>query len=51
MRPSRRAEDSDFLRAYLPHGGPVGIHMDKVSGKQMKARVNIAMFPAFLAAR
>ncbi len=33
-----RAEDKSFLIAYLPQGRPVGIHMDKISGKKVKAR-------------
>jgi hypothetical protein len=33
-----RAEDGSFLLAYLPHGGAVGIHMDKLTGKSNKAR-------------
>jgi len=33
-----RADDGSFLLAYLPHGQAVGIHMDKVSGKKVKAR-------------
>jgi hypothetical protein len=33
-----RAEDRSFLIAYLPQGRPVGIHMDRISGKTIKAR-------------
>lgn len=33
-----RAEDKSFLIAYLPQGRPVSIHMDKISGKRVKAR-------------
>jgi hypothetical protein len=33
-----RAKDGSFLIAYSPVGRPVGIHMDKLSGKQVKAR-------------
>ncbi len=33
-----RAEDGSFLIAYLPHGHALGIHMDKISGKNVKAR-------------
>jgi hypothetical protein len=33
-----RAEDGSFLIAYLPHGGTIGIHMDKISGTEVKAR-------------
>jgi hypothetical protein len=33
-----RAEDHSFLIAYLPQGRPVRIHMDRISGKQVKAR-------------
>jgi hypothetical protein len=33
-----RAEDGSFLIAYLPHGKAIGIHMDKLSGKNVKAR-------------
>lgn len=33
-----RAEDSSFLIAYLPQGHPVRIHMDRISGKKIKAR-------------
>jgi hypothetical protein len=33
-----RAEDGSFLLAYLPTGKPVRIHMEKISGKQVKAR-------------
>ncbi len=28
-----RAEDGSFLLAYLPQGNPVGIHMDRLSGR------------------
>jgi hypothetical protein len=31
-----RAEDGSFLIAYLPHGGSVGIHMDRITGKDVK---------------
>jgi hypothetical protein len=33
-----RAEDGSFLIAYVPFGRTVGIHMDKLSGKNVKAR-------------
>jgi hypothetical protein len=33
-----RAKDGSFLLAYSPVGGLVGIHMDKLSGKKVKAR-------------
>jgi hypothetical protein len=33
-----RAEDRSFLIAYLPHGLPIGVHMDKLSGPRVKAR-------------
>jgi hypothetical protein len=33
-----RAEDNSFLLAYLPHGRPVQIHMDRIAGKDIKAR-------------
>jgi hypothetical protein len=33
-----RAADGSFLIAYLPHGNPLGIHMDKLSGKKAHAR-------------
>jgi hypothetical protein len=33
-----RAEDGSFLIAYLPHGQPLSIQMDKLSGKKVKAR-------------
>jgi hypothetical protein len=33
-----RADDGSFLIAYLPQGHPVRVRMDKVSGKQVKAR-------------
>jgi hypothetical protein len=33
-----RAKDHSFLIAYLPQGHPVRIHMDKISGKKVKAR-------------
>src|SRR5262249_35213309 len=33
-----RAVDNSFLIAYLPQGSPVRIHMDKISGKKVKAR-------------
>jgi hypothetical protein len=33
-----RAEDRSFLIAYLPHGHTIGIHMDRISGKDVKAR-------------
>ena len=33
-----RAEDGSFALAYLPHGGKIGIHMDRLTGKQAKAR-------------
>jgi hypothetical protein len=36
--PAARAEDKSFLIAYLPKGRPVSIHMDKISGKKVKAR-------------
>jgi hypothetical protein len=32
-----RADDGSFALAYLPHGGKIGIHMDKQAGKQVKA--------------
>jgi hypothetical protein len=33
-----RAEDGSFVIAYLPLGNPVSIHMEKVTGKTVKAR-------------
>jgi Protein of unknown function (DUF4038)/Putative collagen-binding domain of a collagenase len=33
-----RAEDGSFLIAYLPHGHSIGIHLDRMTGKDMKAR-------------
>jgi hypothetical protein len=33
-----RAKDRTFLLAYLPEGGAVGIHMDRISGKSVQAR-------------
>jgi len=33
-----RAADGSFVIAYLPFGRPVGIHLDKVTGKKVKAR-------------
>jgi Protein of unknown function (DUF4038)/Putative collagen-binding domain of a collagenase len=33
-----RAEDGSFVLAYVPFGRPIGIHLDKISGKQVKAR-------------
>jgi hypothetical protein len=33
-----RAEDKSFLLAYLPQGHPVRVHMDRIAGKQVKAR-------------
>jgi hypothetical protein len=33
-----RAEDGSFVVAYLPHGGEIGVYMDKVTGKKVKAR-------------
>jgi hypothetical protein len=33
-----RAEDGSFVIVYLPHGKPVRIHMDKLSGKTVKAQ-------------
>jgi hypothetical protein len=33
-----RAEDGSFLIAYLPHGGTIGIHMDKISGTKVNAQ-------------
>jgi hypothetical protein len=33
-----RADDGGFLMAYLPHGGKIGIHMDKLTGPTVKAR-------------
>src|SRR5262249_54789247 len=33
-----RAEDGSFVIAYLPSGKPVRIHMDKLSGKTVKAQ-------------
>jgi hypothetical protein len=33
-----RADDGSFVLAYLPHGGKVGIHMDKLTGNTVKAR-------------
>jgi hypothetical protein len=33
-----RAEDRSFVIAYTPQGSPVGIHMDKLSGKEIMAR-------------
>jgi hypothetical protein len=33
-----RAEDSGFVIAYVPSGKPVSIHMDKISGTEIKAR-------------
>lgn len=32
-----RAEDGSFILVYLPFGAPAGIHMDKLSGKKVKA--------------
>ena len=32
-----RANDGSFVLAYLPHGGMIGMHMDKLTGKQVKA--------------
>jgi hypothetical protein len=32
-----RAEDGSFVIAYLPHGGKIGIHMDKLTGTKVKA--------------
>ena len=33
-----RAEDGSFLIAYLPHGNPVGIHMNRISSRDVQAR-------------
>jgi hypothetical protein len=33
-----RAEDGSFLIAYLPRGRAVSIHMDKISGSNVKCR-------------
>jgi hypothetical protein len=33
-----RATDGSFLIAYLPQGGAVGIHMDRISGPDVRAR-------------
>jgi len=33
-----RAEDGGFVLAYLTFGNPVGIHMDRISGEQVKAQ-------------
>jgi hypothetical protein len=33
-----RAEDGSFLIAYLPHGGKVGVHLDKITGEKVTAR-------------
>jgi hypothetical protein len=33
-----RAQDHSFLIAYLPRGHSIRIHMDKISGKKVKAR-------------
>jgi hypothetical protein len=33
-----RAEDRSFAIVYLPVGGAVSVHMDKISGKKVKAR-------------
>jgi hypothetical protein len=33
-----RAADGSFLMAYLPHGGKIGIPMDKLTGPTVKAR-------------
>jgi hypothetical protein len=33
-----RAKDGGFLIAYLPHGHSVGIHMDRIAGKNVQAR-------------
>jgi hypothetical protein len=33
-----RAEDGGFVIVYLPTGKPVRIHMDKLSGEEVKAR-------------
>jgi hypothetical protein len=33
-----RADDGSFVIAYLPHGGKIGIHMDKLTGQKVKAR-------------
>ena len=32
-----RAEDGSFALVYLPHGGTVGIHMNKLSGQKVNA--------------
>jgi len=33
-----RASDGSFVIAYLPVGGVVSVHMDKIAGKRGKAR-------------
>jgi hypothetical protein len=33
-----RAEDGSFVIAYLPSGKPISIHMDRLSGKEVRAR-------------
>jgi hypothetical protein len=33
-----RADDGGFLIAYLPRGSTVGIHMNKIAGKNVKAQ-------------
>jgi hypothetical protein len=33
-----RADDGSFVLAYLPHGGTIGIHMEKLTGTTVKAR-------------
>jgi hypothetical protein len=33
-----RAEDGSFLIAYLPRGSNIGIHMNKIAGKNVKAQ-------------
>src|SRR5262249_34219538 len=31
-----RARDGSFLLAYIPHGHPVDIHMDRITGKDVR---------------
>jgi hypothetical protein len=33
-----RAEDGNFIITYLPRGGTIGVHMDKLTGEKVKAR-------------
>ena len=34
--PAARAEDGSFVIAYVPAGKPISIHMDKLSGKEIR---------------